>query len=96
MKKTKTSSRTCYKTDVEWRELELSPTLKEIQSLTRDALNARLKLLEDALLIKRNNYGSITLKDLLRLRMKVDQIQSSQTSKRAVQLHKTLSRAEPD
>ena len=67
-----------YKTDVEWKELELSPALKEIQSLTRDALNARLKLLEDALLIKRNNYGSITLKDLLRLRMKVDQIQSSQ------------------
>ena len=67
-----------YKTDVEWKELELTPTLKGIQSLTRDALNTRLKLLEDASLIKRNNYGSITLKDLLRLRMKVDQIQSSQ------------------
>jgi Fanconi anemia group M protein len=67
-----------FKTDVEWKELELSPALKGIQSLTRDALNARLKLLEDALLIKRNNYGSITLKDLLRLRMKIEQIQSSQ------------------
>ena len=67
-----------YKTEVEWKELELSQTLKGIQSLTRDALNARLKLLEDASLIKRNNYGSITLKDLLRLRMKVAQIQSSQ------------------
>lgn len=67
-----------FKTDVEWRELELSPTLKKIQSLSRDALNARLKLLEDAALIKRTNYGSITLKDLLRLRMKVSQIQSSQ------------------
>ncbi len=66
-----------YKTDVEWKELELSPPLKGVQSLTRDALNARLKLLEEALLIKRNNYGSITLKDLLRLRMKVEQIQSS-------------------
>ena len=67
-----------YKTDVEWIELELSPTLKSIQSLTRDALNSRIKLLEDASLIRRNNYGSITLKDLLRLRTKVDQIQSSQ------------------
>ncbi|MGI0091681.1 MAG: DEAD/DEAH box helicase [Nitrososphaerales archaeon] len=67
-----------YKTDVEWRELELSPTLKSIQSLTREALNSRLKLLEEASLIRRNNYGSISLKDLLRLRMKVDQIQSSQ------------------
>lgn len=67
-----------FKTEVEWRELELSPTLKKIQSLSRDALNMRLKLLEDAVLIKRTNYGSITLKDLLRLRMKVDQIQSSQ------------------
>ncbi|MFI5420919.1 MAG: ERCC4 domain-containing protein, partial [Nitrososphaerales archaeon] len=67
-----------YKTDVEWIELELSPTLKAIQSLTRDALNSRIKLLEDASLIRRNNYGSIGLKDLLRLRTKVDQIQSSQ------------------
>ncbi len=67
-----------YKTDVEWKELELPPTLRGVQSLTRDALNARLKLLEDASLIRRSNYGSITLKDLLRLRMKVDKIQSSQ------------------
>jgi ERCC4-related helicase len=67
-----------YKTDVEWRELELPPLLRSVQSLTRDALNARLKLLEDASLIRRTNYGTITLKDLLRLRMKVDQIQSSQ------------------
>ncbi|MDG6998052.1 MAG: DEAD/DEAH box helicase [Nitrososphaerota archaeon] len=67
-----------YKTDVEWKEIDLSPTLKTIQSLTRTALNGRLKLLEDASLIKRTNYGSITLKDLLNLRMKVDQIQSSQ------------------
>ncbi|MDA4130920.1 MAG: helicase-related protein, partial [Thaumarchaeota archaeon] len=67
-----------YKTDVEWIELELSPILKSIQGLTRDALNSRIKLLEDASLIRRNNYGSIGLKDLLRLRTKVDQIQSSQ------------------
>ncbi len=48
-----------YKTDVEWIELELSPTLKAIQALTRDALNSRIKLLEDASLIRRNDYGSI-------------------------------------
>ena len=67
-----------YKTGVEWIELELTPTLKSIQSLTRDALNARLKLLEDASLLRRSNYGSINLRDLLKLRMKVGQIQSSQ------------------
>lgn len=67
-----------YKTDVEWIELELSPELSEIQKLTRDAVNYRLKLLEDASLIKRSNYGSISLKDLLRLRLKVDQVKSSQ------------------
>lgn len=67
-----------YKTEVEWKELELTPLLRGIQSLTRDALSARLRLLEEASLIRRSNYGSITLKDLLKLRMKVDQIQSSQ------------------
>ena len=67
-----------YKTDVEWLELELSPALKSIQKLTKDALNARLKMLEDASLIRRSNYGSIGLKDLLKLRLKVDQVQSSQ------------------
>ncbi len=34
--------------------------------------------MEDASLIHRNNYGFITLKDLLKLRTKIDQIQSSQ------------------
>ena len=67
-----------YKTDVEWLELELSPALKSIQKLTRDALDARLRMLEDASLLRRSNYGSITLKDLLRLRLKVDRVQSSQ------------------
>ncbi len=67
-----------FKTDVEWIELNLTQELKDIQRLMREALNSRLKLLEDASLIKANRYGSITLKDLLRLRLKVDQIQSSQ------------------
>lgn len=67
-----------FKTDVEWIELNLPNELKEIQRLMKEALDFRLKLLEDAALIKSNRYGSITLKDLLRLRLKVDQIQSSQ------------------
>jgi ERCC4-related helicase len=67
-----------FKTDVEWIELNLPAELKDIQRLMREALASRLKLLEDASLIKANRYGSITLKDLLRLRLKVDQIQSSQ------------------
>lgn len=67
-----------FKTDIEWREIDLPPALKEIQSLARTALNSRLKMLEEAVLIKRSNYGSITLKDLLNLRMRVDKIQSSQ------------------
>ena len=67
-----------FKTDIEWIELSLPNELKEIQRLMREALDFRLKLLEDAALIKANRYGSITLKDLLRLRLKVDQIQSSQ------------------
>jgi ERCC4-related helicase len=67
-----------FKTEVEWIELQLSPELANIQKLMKDALDSRLKLLEDAGLIKQNRYGSITLRDLLRLRMKVDQIQSSQ------------------
>lgn len=67
-----------FKTDVEWIELNLPTELKDIQRLMREALDSRLKLLEDASLIKANRYGSITLKDLLRMRLKVDQIQSSQ------------------
>ena len=67
-----------FKTDVEWIELNLPNELKEIQRLMKEALDFRLKLLEDAALIKSNRYGSVTLKDLLRLRLKVDQIQSSQ------------------
>ncbi len=67
-----------FKTEVEWIELRLSPELENIQKLMKDALESRLKLLEDAALIKQNRYGSITLRDLLRLRMKVEQIQSSQ------------------
>jgi len=67
-----------YKTNVDWIEVELSPSLKSIRDLMRDSLNARLKMMEDASLLRRNNYGSITLKDLLKLRTKVDQIQSSQ------------------
>lgn len=66
-----------FKTDVEWIELNLPNELKEIQRLMKEALDFRLKLLEDAALIKSNRYGSVTLKDLLRLRLKVDQIQSS-------------------
>lgn len=67
-----------HRTDVDWIELDLPAPLKSIQELLRGSLNSRLKLLEDATLIHRNNYGSITLKDLLKLRTKVDQIQSSQ------------------
>jgi ERCC4-related helicase len=67
-----------FKTDVDWIELTLPTELKDIQKLMKEALDFRLKLLEDAALIKSNRYGSITLKDLLRLRLKVDQIQSSQ------------------
>lgn len=67
-----------FKTDVDWIEVELDPDLKRIQELLRASLNSRMKMLEDAALIHRNNYGSITLKDLLKLRTKVDQIQSSQ------------------
>jgi ERCC4-related helicase len=67
-----------FKTDVEWIELSLPSELKDIQRLIKESLDFRLKLLEDASLIKSNRYGSITLKDLLRLRLKVDQIQSSQ------------------
>ncbi len=66
-----------FKTDVEWIELNLPTELKDIQRLMKETLDFRLKLLEDAALIKPNRYG-ITLKDLLRLRLKVDQIQSSQ------------------
>jgi ERCC4-related helicase len=67
-----------FKTDVEWIELDLPQEIKDIQRMMREALDSRLKLLEDASLIKANRFGSITLKDLLRLRLKVDQIQSSQ------------------
>ncbi|HYB04428.1 MAG TPA: ERCC4 domain-containing protein [Nitrososphaerales archaeon] len=67
-----------FKTDVEWIEVQLDPELKAIQELLRSSLNARLKMMEDAALLHRNNYGSITLKDLLKLRTRVDQIQSSQ------------------
>ncbi len=67
-----------YKTDVEWIELSLSQELKEIQNLMKESLDRRLKLLEDASLVKRNPRGSVSLKDLLGLRMKVDQIQSSE------------------
>ena len=67
-----------YKTDVNWIEVELSPELKSVQELLRSSLNSRLKMMEDATLLHRNNYGSITLKDLLKLRTRVDQIQSSQ------------------
>jgi ERCC4-related helicase len=67
-----------FKTDAEWIELTLSPPLKQIQKLMKEALDQRLKLLEDASLIKHNRYGSVGLKDLLRLRMKVSEIQSSQ------------------
>ncbi|MHB1907634.1 MAG: DEAD/DEAH box helicase [Nitrososphaerales archaeon] len=66
-----------FKTDVEWINLDLPQELKEIQKLMKEALESRLKLLEDASLVKPSRYG-ITLKDLLRLRLKVDQIQSSQ------------------
>jgi Fanconi anemia group M protein len=67
-----------FKTEAHWVEVELSPVLKSIQKLIREALDQRLKMIEDASLIKRNRYGSITLKDLLRLRMKVDEVKSSQ------------------
>ena len=67
-----------FKTNAEWIKLELSPLLKQVQRLMRESLEQRLKMLEDADLMKRNRFGSITLKDLLKLRMKVDQIQSSQ------------------
>lgn len=67
-----------YKTDVDWIEVDLSPQIKSIQQLLRSSLDFRIKMLEDASLIHRNNYGSITLKDLLKLRTKIDQIQSSQ------------------
>ena len=66
-----------FKTDVEWINLDLPQELKEIQKLMKEALESRLKLLADASLVKPSRYG-ITLKDLLRLRLKVDQIQSSQ------------------
>ncbi|HZW57239.1 MAG TPA: DEAD/DEAH box helicase [Nitrososphaerales archaeon] len=67
-----------YNTETEWIELELSPAVRSIQKLIRDALDSRLKMMEDASLLRRTSYGSISLKDLLRLRVKVDQIQSSQ------------------
>jgi ERCC4-related helicase len=67
-----------FKTDVNWIELELSPPLRSIQKLTKEALDFRLKMLEDASLIKRSNYGAIRLKDLLNLRLKVDRVQSTQ------------------
>jgi len=67
-----------YRTDVDWIEVQLDPELKSIQELLRSSLNTRLKMMEDAALLHRNNYGSITLKDLLKLRTKIDQIQSSQ------------------
>jgi ERCC4-related helicase len=67
-----------FKTDVNWIEVELGPELKSVQELLRSSLNSRLKMMEDASIIHRNNYGSITLKDLLKLRTKIDQIQSSQ------------------
>ena len=67
-----------FKTQTEWIELELSPPLKAIQRLVREALDSRLKMLEDASVLRRSGYGSISLRDLLNLRTKVDQIQSSQ------------------
>ncbi|MGI0084778.1 MAG: DEAD/DEAH box helicase, partial [Nitrososphaerales archaeon] len=67
-----------YKTDVDWIELSLSPPLKEIQTLMKEALDKRLKLLEDASLVKKNRHGSVSLKELLGLRMKVDQIHSAE------------------
>ena len=67
-----------FKTGVDFLEVELSPPLKEIQRLMKDALNSRLRLLEEASLVKHNRYGSVALKDLLALRTKVDQIQSSE------------------
>ena len=67
-----------FKTQSEWIELELSPPIRSIQRLVRESLDARLKMLEDASLIRRNRYSSISLRDLLNLRSKVDQIQSSQ------------------
>lgn len=66
-----------FKTDIEWLELTLSPRLSEIRTLVKEALSSRLKLLEDASLVKPRR-GTVALRDLLGLRMKVDQIQSSQ------------------
>jgi ERCC4-related helicase len=86
-----------YKTDVDWIEVELTPDLKSIQELLRSALNSRLKMIEDASLIHRNNYGSITLKDLLKLRTKVDQVQSSQLRNAlfsSIRLHHALNLVE--
>ncbi len=67
-----------FKTQTDWIEVELSPALRSIQKLVKDALDARLKMLEDASVIRRSRYGSITLRDLLSLRSKVDQVKSSQ------------------
>jgi ERCC4-related helicase len=67
-----------FKTNAQWIEVKLSPPISEIQRLVRDALDERLELFEDASILKRNRYGSITLKDLLRLRTRVDQIKSAQ------------------
>ncbi len=67
-----------YRTDIDWIEVQLEPELKQVQELLRSSLNARLKMMEDAALLHRSNYGSITLKDLLKLRTRIDQIQSSQ------------------
>jgi ERCC4-related helicase len=86
-----------YKTDVEWIEVELDPKLRTIQELMRSALNSRLKMMEDADLLHRNNYGSITLKDLLKLRTKIDQIQSSQLRNAlfsSIRLHHALNLVE--
>jgi ERCC4-related helicase len=63
-----------FKTGVQWVELDLSSGLKEIQQLVKYALNSRLELLEAASLVKRKAGRPPSLKDLLALRMKIDQI----------------------
>lgn len=67
-----------YNTETKWIEVSLSPELASIQKKIREALDYRLKMIEDASLIKRSRYGSISMRDLLALRAKVDQVQSSQ------------------
>lgn len=67
-----------YNTETKWIEVSLSLELASIQKKIREALDYRLKMIEDASLIKRSRYGSISMRDLLALRAKVDQVQSSQ------------------